>query len=201
MLRVGVTIKRLNKHLQNWLIFRVWIIWGGTKRIGGNCPRMPPRGYGPYVIHRRTQFSKVSHTTHAILYKNWSSPVKRRYIARFARFQEDDKVWSHQQNSRGMLSTWDVLIPPRAAAPRSPSWEDRVQKLINEKKQEVRAYLCFQIFFWNLFVYSKGYSGIFVIVFFTEISIYHWYHNFIFSSVATMSLAYFLCVLIYKRCF
>ena len=41
MLRVGVKIKQIeNKHLYNWLIFPVWIIWGAL-------PRKPPRGYGP----------------------------------------------------------------------------------------------------------------------------------------------------------
>jgi len=40
MLRVGVTIKQIeNKHLQNWLIFRVWIICGGNA----------PHGYGPIL--------------------------------------------------------------------------------------------------------------------------------------------------------
>jgi len=48
MLRVGVTIKQIeNKHLQNILLLRVWIMSGGTKEIRVNCPRMSPRGYGP----------------------------------------------------------------------------------------------------------------------------------------------------------
>jgi len=42
VLRVGVTIKQIeNEHLQNLLVFRVWIIWGGTKKLGGHCSRMP----------------------------------------------------------------------------------------------------------------------------------------------------------------
>jgi len=44
MLRVGVTIKQNeNKHLQNWIIFRVWII-SGHKKIweGGTSPECPP---------------------------------------------------------------------------------------------------------------------------------------------------------------
>ena len=43
MLRVCVTIKQIeNKHLQNWLIFRVWIIWGAQKNLGGTAPEYPP---------------------------------------------------------------------------------------------------------------------------------------------------------------
>jgi len=39
VLRVGVTFEQIeNEHLQNLLVFRVWIIWGGTKEIGGHCP-------------------------------------------------------------------------------------------------------------------------------------------------------------------
>jgi len=38
-----------NKHLQNWLIFRVCIIWGGIKKFGGQCPQLLPRGNGPGV--------------------------------------------------------------------------------------------------------------------------------------------------------
>ena len=41
MLRVGVTIKQTeNKHLQNLIIFRGWIIWGGT------APECPPVAAG-----------------------------------------------------------------------------------------------------------------------------------------------------------
>jgi len=48
VLWVGVTIKQIkNEHLQNLLVFRVWIIWGGTKKIGGSLPPNAPRGYGP----------------------------------------------------------------------------------------------------------------------------------------------------------
>ena len=43
VLRVGVTIKQIeNEHLQNLLVFRVWIIWGGTKNWGGTAPECPP---------------------------------------------------------------------------------------------------------------------------------------------------------------
>ena len=43
MLQVGVTIKQIeNKHLQNLLIFRVWIIWGGTKEIWVVLPPNAP---------------------------------------------------------------------------------------------------------------------------------------------------------------
>jgi len=62
MLRVGVTIKQIeNKHLQNWLIFRVWIIWGGTKQIwGSTAPECPHVATGLIVtsrsrIHKREQ--------------------------------------------------------------------------------------------------------------------------------------------------
>ena len=43
MLRVGVTIKQIEKkRLQNWLIFRVWIIWGTQKKLGGGtAPEFP----------------------------------------------------------------------------------------------------------------------------------------------------------------
>jgi len=48
VLRVGVTIKQIeNEHLQNVLVFRVWIIWGGTKIIGGDtAPECPPMTTG-----------------------------------------------------------------------------------------------------------------------------------------------------------
>ena len=43
MLRVGVMIKQIeNKHLQNWLIFRVWIIWETQKFWGALPPHAPP---------------------------------------------------------------------------------------------------------------------------------------------------------------
>jgi len=48
MLQVGVTIKHIgNKHLQNLLIFRVWIIWGAQKSLGGELSPNAPYGYGP----------------------------------------------------------------------------------------------------------------------------------------------------------
>ena len=44
VLRVGVTIKQIeNEHLQNELVFRVWIIGGGT------LPPNAPCGYRPGV--------------------------------------------------------------------------------------------------------------------------------------------------------
>jgi len=44
MLQVGETIKQIeNKHLQNLLIFRGWIIWGGAQKIWGHtAPNAPP---------------------------------------------------------------------------------------------------------------------------------------------------------------
>jgi len=43
VLRVGVSIKQIkNEHLQNLLIFPVWIIWGGTKNWGETAPECPP---------------------------------------------------------------------------------------------------------------------------------------------------------------
>jgi len=48
MLQVGVAIKQIeNKHLQNLLIFRVWIIWGGKKNWGGTAPECLPVATGP----------------------------------------------------------------------------------------------------------------------------------------------------------
>jgi len=40
VLRVGVKVKQIeNEHLQNLLVFWVWIIWVGTKNIWrGHCP-------------------------------------------------------------------------------------------------------------------------------------------------------------------
>ena len=55
MLRVGVTMQIENKHLQNWLIFRVWIIWGGTKKtLGGAAPECSSvaTGLGQYKYTR-----------------------------------------------------------------------------------------------------------------------------------------------------
>jgi len=50
VLRVGVTIKQIkNEHLQNLLVFRVWIIWRGTKILGRHCPRIPP--VAPGLLH------------------------------------------------------------------------------------------------------------------------------------------------------
>ena len=47
MLQVGVMIKHIeNKHLQNLLIFRVSIIWEGTKKFGGHCPECLPMATG-----------------------------------------------------------------------------------------------------------------------------------------------------------
>ena len=61
MLRTGVTLKQIeNKHVQNWLIFRVWIIWG-TQKNWGALPPNAPRGYGPglkYLIFTREEKSK-----------------------------------------------------------------------------------------------------------------------------------------------
>ena len=52
MLRVDVTIKQIeNKHLQNWLIFLVWIIWGTQKKCGEALPPNVPRCYGPAWHH------------------------------------------------------------------------------------------------------------------------------------------------------
>jgi len=59
MLRVGVTIEQIEyKHLQNLLIFRVWIIWGCTTKIWGATA---PSGYGP-VFHYPEAFSFVNFT-------------------------------------------------------------------------------------------------------------------------------------------
>jgi len=50
VLQVGVTIKQIkNEHLQNLLVFRVWIIWGDTKKIGRALPLNAPPGYGPVL--------------------------------------------------------------------------------------------------------------------------------------------------------
>jgi len=39
VLRVGLTIEQVeNEHLQNLLVFRVWIIWEGTKFGGTLSP-------------------------------------------------------------------------------------------------------------------------------------------------------------------
>jgi len=44
VLRVGVTFEQIeNEHLRNLLVFRVWIIWTGTKNWGGAAQR----GYRP----------------------------------------------------------------------------------------------------------------------------------------------------------
>jgi len=51
MWRVGVTIKQIeNKHLQNVLIFRVWIIWGEQKKFGRALLPNAHRGYGPVPV-------------------------------------------------------------------------------------------------------------------------------------------------------
>ena len=43
VLRVGVTIKQIeNEHLQNELVFRVWIIGGGHKNLGDTAPECTP---------------------------------------------------------------------------------------------------------------------------------------------------------------
>jgi len=44
VLRVAVAITQIeNENLQNLLVFQVWYIWGGTKRIwGGTAPECPP---------------------------------------------------------------------------------------------------------------------------------------------------------------
>jgi len=44
VLRVGVTIKQIeNEHLQDLLVFPVWIIWGEQKKLGeGTVPECPP---------------------------------------------------------------------------------------------------------------------------------------------------------------
>ena len=43
VLQVGVTFEQIeNEHLRNLLVFRVWIIWTGTKKLGGHCPTWLP---------------------------------------------------------------------------------------------------------------------------------------------------------------
>jgi len=75
MLRVGVKIEQIeNKHLQNWLIFRVWIIWGGTNKIWGALPPNAPRGYGPGLAHSvlLLMYSTEVYRTRAVVCVAWT---------------------------------------------------------------------------------------------------------------------------------
>ena len=57
MLRVGVTTKQIeNKHLQNLLIFRVWIIW--QKKIGGTAPNFGENNLPSTPFKICTEFNK-----------------------------------------------------------------------------------------------------------------------------------------------
>jgi len=88
MLRVGEKIKQIeSKHLQNWLIFPVWIIWGGTNKIWGSLPPNTPRGYGicagqsepskatvhPWMLPEKP-WSRL-HIDHAINFLGYNWPV------------------------------------------------------------------------------------------------------------------------------
>jgi len=68
MLRVGVTFGQIeNEHLQNFLVFRVWIIWGAQK-IGGHCPRMPPVAPGLHSLHCIS-----AHLQHTMPWASWET--------------------------------------------------------------------------------------------------------------------------------
>jgi len=74
VLRVGVTINQIkNEHLQNLLVFRVWIIWGSTKKLGGHCPRIPPRGYGPACVRNKS-------IAHSLRFSDWTCLHLLRYF-------------------------------------------------------------------------------------------------------------------------
>jgi len=57
-LRVDVTIEQIeNEHLQNLLVFRLWIIWGGTKNLGVTAPECP-RKVNQAVVYCQCQTGK-----------------------------------------------------------------------------------------------------------------------------------------------
>jgi len=64
MLWVGVKIKQIkNKHLQNWLIFPVWIIWGAQTKFGGALTPNVPVATGLSVLDQTKRCCPLHHET------------------------------------------------------------------------------------------------------------------------------------------